>query len=442
MNIADRQTRFHFGDLSKSLNHPAVTIGAVVIALVLGASQHPFVQYLRPFGDFYLALLQMCVLPFLLTTIPLAVRSAMVSGAAGAVVRGLLICIAGAVVAVALIGVLLPSLIFYFAPLDEHTIVKIGSLIGNSADRVDVVFALDLSRTPDPADSGSTGLITLIPTNIFASLSGNDSMQVLVFAAIFGIGMVATEHRLDHSVFGALRHIQAVCIQIFDWFNILVPIGIVALIAPQIARLGPDVYAVLVNFAYAFLATSFLILAAAIVLMALALRIGPATACAGMLAPIMLGAATRNSLVCIPLTLETMTEKFRIARQACDFYIPLGFATLRFGSILFFSVATLFMGVLLGRSFGIVDLVLIAALSVAASFATIGVTGIAALTPLAIVLRPFGLSYEVAVPLMIIIEPIAAMVRVMLNVAVNCLVVAIAAGRMPSTVEAAAVPAE
>lgn len=49
--------------------------------------------------------------------------------------------------------------------------------------------------------------------------------------------------------------------------------------------------------------------------------------------------------------------------------------------------------------------------------------------PLAIVLRPFGLSYEVAVPLMIIIDPLADMVRTMLNVSINCMIPSLAGGR-------------
>ena len=194
--------------------------------------------------------------------------------------------------------------------------------------------------------------------------------------------------------------------------------------------------------AYAFFATNLLILLAVIMLMAFALRIKPTAVFAGLLAPMMLGAATRNTLVCIPLALETMIEKFKVARQPCDLYIPVGFATLRFGTIVYFSIATLFMGTLLGRSFGIVDIVLIAALSVVASFATLGVTGLAALAPLASVLRPFGLSYELAVPLMIIIDPIANMIRVMINVAMNCLIPALAAGRESPAGEALAAPAK
>jgi Na+/H+-dicarboxylate symporter len=198
---------------------------------------------------------------------------------------------------------------------------------------------------------------------------------------------------------------------------------------------------VLALFAYAFLATSFIVMLVAVVIIAMVLRIGPFAACAGLLAPVMLGAASRNTLVCIPLALETMTAKFSVAKQPSDLYIPLGFTAIRFGSVVFFCVATLFMGMLLGRSFGLFDIFLIAALSLAASFATIGVGGLAALAPLAAVLRPFGLSYELAVPLMIVLDPIINMVRVMINVVVNCLVLVLAVGRTERPPGATAVPA-
>jgi len=110
-------------------------------------------------------------------------------------------------------------------------------------------------------------------------------------------------------------------------------------------------------------------------------------------------------------------------------YIPIGIATIRFGTILYFVIATLFMGILMGRQFSLSDLALLAIFSVGASFATIGVRGLAALAPLAIVLRPFGLSCEVAVPLMIITDPLADMVRTMLNVALNCVIPTLAGGR-------------
>jgi Na+/H+-dicarboxylate symporter len=420
---------FSLKALSQAINRPSITFAAIAIALALGAMQLPFLQYLRPMGDFYIALLKICVLPFLLSTIPLAVRSAMVSGSAGGTLRSLIIWIVITLAAVAVVTVGVTSLIFHYVAVDERMIANIGALVGQSADGIDVEFAVNPGRIPPNTTSTETGIFSVIPTNIFAALSSNDSVRVLIFAVIFGIGMVMTERQSGHSIFGALRHVQAVCITIFDWFSLLVPIGIVALIAPQVALLGPDAFTALALFAYAFLATSFLLLSCAILLSALSLRAAPGTLFAALLKPMMLGASTRNTLICIPMALEALEEDLKIKRDICDLYVPLGFATIRFGTILYFIVATLFMGTLMGRPFGLIDLGLVAAFSIAASFATLGLNGLAALAPLAVVLRPFGLSYEVAVPLMIIIDPLAEIVRVMLNVVVNCMIPILAKGR-------------
>lgn len=440
--MIETRPSFSLSTLSRSINRPAVTLSAVAVAIALGMTRWPALQYLRPLGDFYIGLLQMCVLPFLLATIPLAVRSAMASGTAVSVVRALLVWLGLTIIVVSAVGVVVPSVIFRVVPPSEHTIATIGALVGSSSDRVDIEFALDPTRAMHVAPVPDSGILSVVPTNIFAALSGNESLRVLVFAVIFGIGMVTSERRSGESIFGALRHVHDVCLLIFDWFNLLMPIGVVALIAPQIALLGSDVYEVLSLFSYAFLATSLLVLAAAIMTVSAVLHLRPATALTSLLRPMMLGAATRNTLVCIPLALETMTDKLGVPREPCELYIPVGFATLRFGTILYFSVATLFMGTLFGRTFGILDVGLVAVLSIAASFATLGVTGLAALAPLATVLRPFGLSYELAVPLMIIVDPLANMIRVMLNVALNCLIPALAARGQLQPIEAGVLPAE
>jgi Na+/H+-dicarboxylate symporter len=415
--------------LSRSINRPAITLTAIGLALLLGALRLPFLQYLRPVGDFYIALLQICVLPFLLATIPLAVRSAMTGGSAPGVLRSLLFWVLVTLVAVAAVSVIIPSLYFGYAAPDERMVANIGALLGRSTDGVDVEFALDARHATEIKGAADVGILALIPTNIFASLSSNDSVRVLVFAAIFGVGMVLTERQSGQSIFDALRHIQAVCTLIFDWFSLLVPIGIVALVAPQVALLGPDAFTALTLFANPFLVTGALLLLAGPTLCSFALRASPVKVFGALLKPVMLGASTRNSLICVPLALETLKNELRVKNEPCDLYLPIGIATIRFGTILYFVIATLFIGVLMGRQFTLIDLGLLALFSVGASFATIGVSGLAALAPLAIVLRPFGLSYEVAVPLMIIIDPLADMVRTMLNVGLNCMISTVAAGR-------------
>jgi Na+/H+-dicarboxylate symporter len=170
-------------------------------------------------------------------------------------------------------------------------------------------------------------------------------------------------------------------------------------------------------------------LTSALAVSALALDARPGRVFSALVKPVMLGASTRNSLICVPLTLETLENDLKLPKEPCELYLPIGIATLRVGAIPYFAIATLFVGVLMGREFSLSDLGLLAFLAAAASFATIGVGGLAALAPLAIVLRPFGLSYEIAVPLMLIVDPLAEIVRTMLNVGVNSMIPSLAAGK-------------
>ena len=425
--------RFSFASVSKAVNCPSITIAAVGLGVGLGLMQVPFLQYLKPVGDFYIALLQICVLPFLLATIPLAVRSALTSSTGGKVVARLAFWLIATVMMVSVIAVLVPAVIFNIMPLDQAASGRIGALFGASVTQVDIELALNPQLSATGIAKEETGIHAVLPTNVFAALTANDSLRVIIFAIIFGAGMAISERRLGTSIFGALKHIQDASILIFDWFNLLTPLGIVALIAPQVALLGPEIYSVLAAFMYAFLAASALLLVIPILIVSMALRLDPRMVLAKMLKPLALVIATRNALICAPSALETLKLELRVQPEPCDLYIPIGFAVMRFGPLIYFATATLFIGYLMGRIFSGFDLVLLAAFSIVASFATIGVSGVAGLAPLAIVLRPFGLSYELALPLIVIVDPVVAMIRAMLNVALNCHIPVLAArGESPA----------
>lgn len=416
--------------LLRLLTSPVTTLLSVIIAIGLGIQGHSFLQYLRPIGDLYIALLQICVLPFLLAAIPLAVRSALASGTAGHVVKFVAFWSLIVTVAVGFLAIAIPSMLFVAMPPEAAAIAKIGAFVGTSSDRIDVEFILDQNRGTGVSSSPSTGLLALVPTNIFASLASNDSLRVLLFSVLFGLAMVQTERQSGQSVFGALRSIQSVCNRIFDWFNVLAPVGIIALIAPQIATLGTEVLGLLALFLYAYLLTAGAVIFLSIVVVSIALRVNPAFAAIELMKPIMLCAATRNALVCIPQGLQTMKVDLKALPAPCDLFIPVGFAAYRVGTFLFFVVACLFVGLIMGRVFTTQELMLVALLSFGASFATIGLSGFAQLVPLASVLRPFGLSYEVALPLLIAVDPIASIVRGMVNIAGNLAIPALAGGRV------------
>jgi Na+/H+-dicarboxylate symporter len=331
--------------------------------------------------------------------------------------------------------------LFSLFPIDQVAMSRIGALFGETAERVDIELALNVQLSTVAAAKQDAGWLAILPTNVFAALTANDSLRVIIFAAIFGAAMVMKERHSGTSIFSALEHIQGVCILIFKWFHFLTPIGVVALIAPQVAKLGPDIYSVLAPFAYTFVAVSILLMLIPALVVSIVLGLPRKMVFATLLEPIALGAATKNTLVCIPAALEALRDELRVPREPCELYVPIGFVTMQFGSMIFFIVGTLFIGQLMVHTFSVLDLMLVAAFSGLASFATIGSKGVYVLAPMALVLRPFGLSYELALPLMILVEPIANLLRVMLNVAWNCVIPVLAAGRKSPAVVAAAAPA-
>jgi Na+/H+-dicarboxylate symporter len=181
------------------LNKPLTVLGSVAIAFALGTSGWRFVELLRPIGDLYVALLQMCVLPFLLATIPLAVRSAVTGATNAEVIRSLVGWVAGAIIVVATIGVLVPAIVFHFSPFDHSTIEAIGALVGGTVGKVDLEFSIDHPDTSSIGAAPGSGLLALVPSNVFSALSTDDTMRVLVFAAIFGISMAVCERRSGRS---------------------------------------------------------------------------------------------------------------------------------------------------------------------------------------------------------------------------------------------------
>lgn len=417
--------------VSRFQNKPLVTLTAVVIAIALGLSKEPFVESLRPIGETYLALLQMSVLPFLMAAIPLAMRSAIAQGAAGRMLGRVIFWLIVSTVVVAAGGIVLSVVYFAIYPVDSKTIAAVGGLVGDTSGQIDLEFIMDLPRSIVTVTNAihSNGIADLVPSNIFAALSGNQITSVLIFTGIFGLSMAVSERRTGNSFFSELKHLHDVCLLIFEWLNLFVPFGIIAMIAPQVAQLGSDVLYILGQFLLLFAAGSVVLIILSVILIAMAIRQPLFLTFSAMMKPLTLVAATRNAIACTPLAVDVMANELKVSRAGCELFIPLGFTILRFGYVLHFAAATIFIGALVGRSFTIYEMLLIGFLSTVASFGTIGLNGPAGLASLAGVLRPFALSFELALPILIVLDSIIGMFRAAVTVAVTCAIAALAGGR-------------
>jgi proton glutamate symport protein len=422
---------FTTANLSRSANKPVVTIVSITIAIALGLSHHPIADNIRPLGEIYLALLQMSVLPFLLAAIPLAMRSAIGQHKAGGTAIRLLVLVAGFSILVAMVGIVLPATVFRLFPTTPQATEAVGGIVGGSSGQVDIEFIMDAERASRDISGNlvGRGLVGLVPSNIFAALSSNEITSVLIFSVIFGLSMAVNERRSGNSFFPQLKQLHDVCLLIFEWLNIFVPIGIVTLIAPALSHLGSDIILILARFVMLVVGGGLLLIGLSLVLIAMAAGFSVRRAFAAMVKPLSLVAATRNTSACVPIAVEVMTNELHVSRAGCELIIPLGFTIFRFGNILHAAATAIFIGSLVGREFSLLEMCVLGGLAVISSFATIGLAGTAGLASVASVLRPFALSFELALPILIVVDPIISMLRGMVNVAVVCAITALAAGR-------------
>ncbi len=122
--------------------------------------------------------------------------------------------------------------------------------------------------------------------------------------------------------------------------------------------------------------------------------------------PAFLALATSSSLACIPSAISALTDGLGFDRQTTQLVTPLSITLCRFGSVIYFALAALFVAQLYNKDLSGEQLAIVTVLSILAGMATSGATGVLTLTMLDIVLNPLRLPLEAVLVLFIAIDPI------------------------------------
>ncbi len=136
--------------------------------------------------------------------------------------------------------------------------------------------------------------------------------------------------------------------------------------------------------------------------------------------PFIIALATGNSLAALPSILSRMNKDLGYEKRVIDLLIPLGVTVCRFGPIIYFGFAGLFVIQLYQIDYSIQELVIVVVGSVLAGMATAGASGILSLTMLALILEILGLPLDAVLVLLIVVDPLTAPLRSAANVSVAC----------------------
>lgn len=420
--------------IRKILKHPltillSVLVGTLIgvfnkdISQVLGVTD--FAGILSVIGDMYLFFLQMTVIPIIMTAIASSLAKLIENRSVGLSLQKIFMVYMFGILFVALVGVGLGVIGKPGSGMDEQTKSLLGSVLRQSDQNTNnAALEMTLSRTDSSGSVKPSLLVTffkdLIPSNIFYSLSFGSTLAIVFFSIIFGIAVGSLKKESSRYITTLFSAVFEAFQRLISWSLYFLPVGLVCLLSGQISRVGVTIFMAMSQFILLFFAAGLIIFLAGT--LAIWLRSGiknPFHVIALVFHPILIALATRNSLAALPTAINVLEKKLNFESTSVNLTLPLGMTLGRFGNILYFGLAALFVvqvydvqlfpGQYLMVLFGIIF----------AGIATAGASGIVTLSVINIVLSPLNLPIEAVLVIFMAIDPIIDPIRTFMIVYFN-----------------------
>jgi Na+/H+-dicarboxylate symporter len=264
----------------------------------------------------------------------------------------------------------------------------------------------------------------MFPKSIVESMANNEILQIVVFSVFFGFALGTVKDGVGKPVLAAIDGLGHVMLKVTNYVMAFAPVGVFGAISAVITAQGLGVlviYAKLLGTMYLALALLWLALIAG---GALFLGRNIFSLLKTLRAPLMIGFATASSESAYPKVIEQLT-RFGVKPRITGFVLPLGYSFNLDGSIMYTSLAALFVAQVYGIHLSLSQQITMLLVLLVTSKGIAGVPR-ASLVVVAAVLPMFGLP-EAGILLVLGIDHILDMGRTVTNVLGNAIATAVVA---------------
>jgi Na+/H+-dicarboxylate symporter len=252
-------------------------------------------------------------------------------------------------------------------------------------------FTLSEAVRVTEAPSLVNWLISLIPANPLEALETGNLLQIIVSAALFGIGIQLAQEKAKPFV-ALIESIYAISEKILSVILYTAPLGIFALISSVIATQGLGLMTKLLLYVLGLLISSMTMIGVYAMILLL-LKADPIKFFRSLSPSLSLAFGTASSNAALPIVLQNLQQNYGLRAEIVSFAIPLGTALKRDGSAILQGFNALFIAQIYQIPLTPSLLLAIGLSSLLVSFSTPGVPGSALIT-MATVLSAAGLPLE------------------------------------------------
>ena len=362
----------------------------------------------KPFGDLFLGLLFMVVVPIVFCSLFLGVAGLGSVQKLGSLGSRTLLWFLGTTAFAAIIGITLVRVIQPGRGVPDQVVEVIQREYGSDAD-------VKIEQSTQ-AKGWLETVVDLVPRNIVGAAGDNTKLLGLIIFALL-LGAAATRVPSSHTriLRELLEGIYQLCVVILGWAMEFAPIGVACLIFHAGAKLGVDVMK-LVGW-YFVTAMGGLVIYQLVVITSLARVFAGLSAkrfYRGIRTLLITAFSTSSSNATMPTTIRTAVEEFGAPREIAGFVMPLGATMNMNGTALFEGVSILFLAQVYGLDLSIASQLLVIGVAVLTAIGAAGVPG-GSIPLLAIVLTQVGVPPEF-LALILGVDRLVDMTRTLPNV--------------------------
>lgn len=412
--------------LIRHFNTPWMIFLGAALGIFIGLYEKELASMIAPVGNIYLTLLQLCVLPILVSAVVVCIYRLLSSDQISEYLSRMGIVFAIGFLLMASVGTILTISASPGGDMDAKTKTALGQLLIESADTSTLLtntayeeVYLHSDDTREASRSMVDFILDIFPNNIFNSLVDANSIQVLLFSIILGIALGTMQLQKAEAAVNFFDSIFDAFTKIVNGLMYLLPFGLCALLAKQVSMIGSEFLFAVLGLLIVIIGASFTLIVVGLTIVYVRSGTSFFKSVKAQKDPLFIAFATTNSLATIPSAIASLTKEMRFASAQVNLIIPIGITIARFGTILVFAIIALYMAQLYEIELGWSQIAFIVFGSILAGIATAGAPGEIAASMVAIVLAPLGLPVETAITILLLTNPLTDPFLTTLNVQGN-----------------------
>jgi len=356
-------------------------------------------------GHLFLALIQMIVVPLVLSSIILGIAS----GGDAAFVRSIGSRIAPYFVCTTIVAVLIGASIAFW--IEPGAYIDVGAATTSvGSPKILVTENSGWQESVSLPDR----IVAIIPTNPTNAFLHRSMFQIVVLSIFLAVALVSIKPERAGPILDLSASLQEISMKVVSWAMSLAPLAVFGLLAQISVEVGFEAIIGMSVYVGTVLLGLLLVLCFYLMLVFLLARRNPWTFTSRIRGVQLLAFSTSSSAAVMPLSMQTAEKELGINRSVSQFIIPLGATVNMDGTAIYQVIAAIFLIQVYGIDLTASQLILLVATTVGASIGSPSTPGVG-IVILATIVQGIGVPVE-GIALILGVDRILDMCRTAVNV--------------------------